>query len=297
MKALVFGSCNLDIFFHLPHIVGPGETIGTERVEQHLGGKGFNQAIALSRAGAETWLAGNVGEDGGPLRAYLRGTDVNASLLADADAPTGKAYIQIAASGENSIIVYPGANFCVTKRQADETLARFAPGDLLLLQNEVNELPYLIERAHERGLRVVLNPSPFADALRALDPRLLSLLIVNETECAQFSGGLDPEAFIGFMREKAPGLACVVTLGSKGSIYFDRDTVCRQGTYPVKAVDTTGAGDTFTGFFCASYFAGDDVKTAMERAAAAAAITVSRVGAAPAIPTAADVDALLRGRA
>ena len=114
---------------------------------------------------------------------------------------------------------------------------------------------------------------------------------MNETECAQFSGGLSPDAFIGFLRERAPALAGIVTLGAQGSVYFDREAVIRQPACPANVVDTTGAGDTFTGFFCASYFTGGDARAAMARAARAAAITVSRLGAAPSIPTAEELDA------
>lgn len=289
MKALVFGSCNLDIFFSVPHIVAPGETIAAENVERKLGGKGFNQAIALRRAGMETLLAGCVGADGDAFRTYLAQNGVNAGALRTSEIPTGKAYIQIAKDGENSIIIYHGANFAVTGEQVNDTLSLLSPGDAVLLQNEISEVKYIVDRACELGLRTVLNPSPFADEMRKIDLDKISLLLVNETECAQLSGGRSPKRFAADMREKHPGLAGVITLGGKGSLYFGPEGLVRQASYPARVVDTTGAGDTFTGYFVKTYYTENDVKKALDIASRAAAVTVSRIGAAPAIPTAAEL--------
>ena len=285
MKALVFGSCNLDAVWQVPRIVSPGETLGVRHFTLSPGGKGLNQAVALKKAGMDAYFAGCVGPDGALLRQTLLENGVDESGLRTVDTPSGTAQIQVTDEGENAILLFRGANGEVTRAMADETLSRFAPGDLLVLQNEISELTYLISEGYRRGMAVVLNPSPFDDAMRDVDYAKVSLVFVNETEFAGLAAGRTTEDFIADMRRSCPDTRWVVTLGANGSFYFDKDQYCFQPAFPAHAVDTTCAGDTFTGFFTAALCKGEPVPEALRLGAAASAVTVSRVGAACAIPT------------
>lgn len=288
-KVLVFGSCNLDMVFSVPHIVLPGETIGASDVESNCGGKGLNQAVALARAGIPTAFAGSIGADGASLRNMLNENGVDTKYLRDSDVPTGRAIIQVAENGENAIVLYHGANHDVTRRQIDAALAEFAAGDVLVLQNEISEIMYLIERASSLGLRIVLNPSPFHAVFRTVELSRLALLIVNETEAAGFTGSADADAFLHWTAQNCPSLPCVLTLGAAGSIYTCGGVSVRQPAIAADVVDTICAGDTFAGYFLAARLRGQDVPAALEIAARAAAITISRPGAAQSIPSAAEL--------
>ena len=285
MKILNFGSCNIDCVYSVENIACPGETVPAFGLEHFAGGKGLNQSIALARAGAEVFHAGCIGEDGQMLRKLLRDSGVNLKYLKTVENRTGQAVIQVDAHGENSILLYSGANYAVTRDYIDEVLNDFSAGDFLLIQNEISELPYLIEMAYAAGMRIIFNPSPFQQTLRNIDLNQVSYLILNEIEAAGFSGLSEPEEFVIWSRMNYPDTRVILTLGKNGSIYFDGQTRIKQNAFCVKAVDTTAAGDTFTGYFAAGIFSGKSVEKSLRLASCAAAIAVSRKGAAPSVPT------------
>ena len=287
MKALCFGSLNIDYTYRVPHFVDRGETLLSEDLQVFSGGKGLNQSIALSRAGVPTCHAGNIGEDGLFLLRELQQAGVDTACLAvRSDVRTGHAIIQNSVDGDNCILLYGGANQAVTRAQVDEVLSRFAPGDVLVLQNEINELDYIVEQAAERGLRIALNPSPMNDAILALPLEKICWLLLNEVEAGQILGCAvtDGPAAARALREKLPQTAIVLTLGAEGAVYAGEEGVFAQSAFPVQAVDTTAAGDTFTGYFLAGVLEGMTPQQAMALAAKASAISVTRKGAAPSIP-------------
>ena len=293
MRVLSFGSLNIDYVYEVPRFVGGGETLSALSLSRFSGGKGLNQSIALARAGLEVRHAGAVGRDGLFLLEELREAGVRTeSVEVLEDARTGHAIIQRTPSGENCILLYGGANRRITREQIDRVLSDFGPGDALALQNETSELPYLAERARERGLTVALNPSPMEDGLLPLLP-LANYLLLNEIEAAQLLQGLGkpvPEAGEDLAAALAlPSTAVVLTLGSQGSLFADGTRLVRQAAVPVRAVDTTAAGDTYTGFFLAGVLSGRSVEWSMKYASSAAAIAVTRPGAAPSIPSRAEV--------
>ena len=159
-KALCFGSLNIDYIYQVPHFVGAGETLSALSRQRLAGGKGLNQAVALSRAGAQAYMAGSVGEDGEFLLETLQGAGVDISFVRQLPGNTGTAVIQRDGAGENCILLHGGANRCITADQVQETLEHFAPGDWLVLQNEISCLPLLLEEGRKRGMQVVFNPSP-----------------------------------------------------------------------------------------------------------------------------------------
>lgn len=284
-KIVCLGSLNLDHVYRLDHFVRPGETLGSESYSVGCGGKGLNQSIALARAGAPVMHAGRIGHDGGILRSALEAAGVDVSLLVEEDVPTGHAIIQVDAKGENAIILYGGANRRITEAEIDAALDAVGDG-ILLLQNEINSLGTILEKAHARGIRTAFNFAPFdPEDAKTLPLGLLSYLIVNEIEGAGVAGVAEPEAILRTLKERYPGCRVILTLGKAGAAFLGDDGVMVPvPPCPAEVVDTTSAGDTFIGYLFAGLLEGMELKAAMELAGRASAITVSRAGAADSIP-------------
>lgn len=292
MKALCFGSMNIDYVYSLDHIVAPGETIFSTGREIFAGGKGLNQSVAMAKAGLPVWHAGICGTGGELLTDMLEANGVDTSLIRHADAAPGHTVIQVDAKGQNCIIVYGGTNRRITPEYIAEALSGFGEGDMVLLQNEVNRLGEIIDAAHARGMRVVLNPSPFDPAVLDCELGKVDLFLVNEIEGAQISGlpATAPEAILDWFAARYPKAAVILTLGADGAWYSDPHMRRFQSAVPTRAVDTTAAGDTFTGFFLEGWMTGRSIEESLLRAARASSIAVSRPGAAPSIPSAAELD-------
>ena len=284
-KIVCLGSLNLDHVYRLDHFVRPGETLGSESYSVGCGGKGLNQSIALARAGAPVMHAGRIGHDGGILRSALEAAGVDVSLLVEGDVPTGHVIIQVDAKGENAIILYGGANRRITEAEIDAALDAVGDG-ILLLQNEINSLGMILEKAHARGIRTAFNFAPFdPEDAKTLPLGLLSYLIVNEIEGAGVAGVAEPEAILRTLKERYPGCRVILTLGKAGAAFLGDDGVMVPvPPCPAEVVDTTSAGDTFIGYLFAGLLEGMELKAAMELAGRASAITVSRAGAADSIP-------------
>lgn len=293
MKILCFGSCNIDMVYSVDHILQPGETMSADALNTFPGGKGLNQAIALARAGAAVQFAGCIGPDGQFLRSTLTDCGVDIRYLREVEEKTGHAIIQVDKDAENAILIFAGANGMVTKEQIKETLTDFSAGDFLLVQNEINMLPELVQAAAEIGMQIVFNPSPLNAQARAVNLRYVKYLLVNETEARGMTGSDEPDTLQTYIRQKAPHLKILLTRGKRGSIYFDAEHTHVQQAFKVKSVDTTAAGDTYTGYFIAGLSRGEGYQEAMRYASAASAISVSRQGAASSIPTREEVTAAL----
>ena len=288
-KILNFGSINVDEVFSVSHFVSAGETLAAKKSEKFPGGKGLNQSIALSRAGAKVFHAGKISPDEDWLYELLLESGVDLSFLSRNGSRAGKAIIQLNPLGENSIIVDHGSNFEITKEQIDETLSDFQKGDLLLVQNEISNLPYIVSKASKIGMEIALNPSPIDEVIFSLDLNTISYLILNEIEGEALTKEKDPQKICNLLLERYPNLKIVLTLGGDGAIYKDKDFSCFQSSFDVKPVDTTGAGDTFTGYFLAQISMGQDVKSSLKLASKAAGIAVTKKGAASSIPKIEDV--------
>lgn len=284
MKILNIGSCNIDYVYSLDHIVAPGETERSSGMNVFPGGKGLNQSIATARAGGEVYHAGCVGTDAALLTDTLAAAGVDISFLQTVDVKNGCAIIQVSATGENAIFLYAGSNELVDRTLIDRVLAEFAAGDLLLLQNEISNVPYIVDRAYEKGMHILFNPSPFNEKIGAVAIEKLSYLILNQGEAQKITGAPTSEEALQQLCRTYPQLGVVLTLGSKGCLYACGEQSVYQPAFVVEAVDTTGAGDTFAGYFASGLARGEDMGTILSTAAAAAAIAVSRHGAAPSIP-------------
>lgn len=286
MKILCIGSINVDKTYRVDHIPLRGETISSKDLRQTWGGKGLNQCVALAKSCDEVYLAGIINEKESGLRDFLKSNNIHDEFLhVLKDQPTGHAIINVGSDGQNSIVIYSGANKTFTEDYVDSVISRFAPGDLLLLQNEINGLDFILRKAHQAGMKIAMNPSPFERELLDLPLDLVDLLLVNEVEGYQLTGCKEPEDIIRKTREMFPHMEVLLTLGSEGSVFAVGDTVLHQPIYRVPVVDTTAAGDTFTGYFLSALAAGMPAQESLDRAARASAIAVSRSGAAISIPS------------
>lgn len=287
MKALCFGSMNIDYVYSLDHIVGPGETIFSTGRETFAGGKGLNQSVAMAKAGLPVWHAGICGTGGELLIDTLRENGVDTSLIRREDSPPGHTVIQVDARGQNCIIVYGGTNRRVTPEYIAEALSGFGEGDMVLLQNEVNRLGEIIDAAHARGMRVVLNPSPFDSAVLECDLDKVDLFLVNEIEGSQISGlpATEPEAILDWFASAHPKSAVILTLGADGAWYSDAAVRRYQSAVPTKAVDTTAAGDTFNAALARKLADGCSAGEAIVFANYASALAVSKPGAQDSVPS------------
>lgn len=293
MKILNFGSLNIDYTYDVDHFVRGGETLSSKALHLFPGGKGLNQSIAVSRSGADVWHAGAVGKsDGEFLIKQLNEAGVNTDYVKRLEVPSGHAIIQRQPDGGNCILLFGGSNQEITRGMADEVLEHFGKGDYLLLQNEISEVGYIMKRAAEKGMRIVLNPSPMDEKIGKLPLETVDYFLLNEVEAESLcgEGANRPEAMLEKLTNGFPKAKIVLTLGSQGSLYWDGEKMIKQPCYKVKAVDTTAAGDTFTGFFIGGLSQGMEGVKALDWAARAAAVAVSRAGAATSIPSKEEVD-------
>ncbi len=293
MKVLNFGSLNIDYVYTVEHFVRAGETLASEWMEQFAGGKGLNQSVAFARAGARVYHAGLIGKEGEFLRSLLNESGADTRLVRTlSDTACGHAIIQVTTAGENCILLYGGANHRVTEEMIDEVLSDFGEGDLLMLQNEINAIDTIIDKAHAKGMCIALNPSPFNQVILSLDLSKINYLILNENEGCELTGKTEANEIIDALLSRYFGMKIILTLGSRGAVYADGSGErAEHGIFKVKVVDTTAAGDTFTGYFFTALMSGRAPAEALAIASAASSIAVSRKGAAPSIPTMEEVKA------
>ena len=290
MKILNFGSCNIDNVYEVEHIVSPGETISSASLTHFPGGKGLNQSVAIARSGEKVYHAGCVGRDGEMLKKVLKDSGVDVSYLKSTDTLTGCAIIQLDHRGENSIILYPGANHAIDKEYVDKVLSDFDERDILVLQNEISNLDYIIKKGAQKKMRIVLNPSPFEEKLREIDLNDISVLMLNEIEAAAFCQEKEIDAIYNYFTSNYKNLEVVLTLGAQGCVYMAQGKKIHCPSFSVEVKDTTSAGDTFTGYFVSAMVDNTDITAALKRASAASAIAVSKKGASSSIPTKEEVE-------
>lgn len=285
MAIFNLGSINADLFYRVAHLPAPGETLAARSYSRGLGGKGANMSVAVARAAARCVHIGAVGPDGRWAVERLLEYGVDTRHIVRVDETTGNALIAIDDSGENTIILHPGANRALSEAHVAAALSEADATDIFLAQNETNAQQLAAEMASVRGMRVAYAAAPFdAEAVKAVLP-LLDLLFLNAVEAAQLQEdtGLGPEAL--------PVRDVIVTLGGDGARWYNTDTGDRQDfpAVPVTPVDTTGAGDTFTGYVLAGLDRGLPMAQAIGQAMIAGAIMVTRSGTADVIPDLRDV--------
>ncbi|TNC74290.1 ribokinase [Rubellimicrobium roseum] len=283
------GSINADHVYALPHLPGPGETLAARSLTTGLGGKGANMSVACARAGGQIRHIGAVGAEGAWMVDRLRSYGVDTSAILTLDGASGHAIIAVDDAAENMILVFPGTNRRIPRAHIDATLAAAKAGDLFLTQNETNHQVEAAFSAKLRGLRVAYAAAPFdAAAVQAILPHA-DLLLLNEVEAEQLrqATGQGPASL---------GLSdVIVTLGAEGSVWLHGGQEHRVPALRVTPVDTTGAGDTFTGYVLAGLDEGRPMPDALALATRASALKVTRPGAADAIPTRLEAEAFHAG--
>jgi ribokinase len=300
----VLGSINIDQILSVPHIVSPGETLSTTAVHESAGGKGANQAVAIARAGSSVRLVAKIGSDGIWIKDLCQKNGVNIEFVNSSASMTGKAIIQVDKTGENSILLLPGGNKELTMEEIDRGLEQ---ADIVLLQNEINYGDYAIQKANQQNSFIVLNPSPFTPNMITWNWKDIDLLILNKREveqiCEMFQINIDISLRNKYLTEKilqALGnsklMSIIITLGSEGIIASHAFSVNRK-TFSIKAaplldpiVETTGAGDCFTGYLISGLVEGRSFESSCLRAVSAAAICICRKGAMESIPFSHEVD-------
>ena len=289
MKILNFGSCNIDYVYNVSEFVKAGETVSALSTSEHPGGKGLNQAVAAARAGGNVFFAGNIGEDGLFLKELLENSGVDTKYLKINKARTGNAIIQIDKDGENCIIVSAGANALLNEAYIKSVTADFVRGDICMLQNETPCTDFIIKQAKACGMTVIWNPSPINEKITDSAIGMCDYIIANKTEGKALTGKEEPDDILKALFKKYPHTKTVLTLGKNGSIYSDGTDTVKQPSFKADPVDTTGAGDTFTGYFTAMISNGKTAAEALKTASAAAAIATEKQGAASSIPPIANV--------
>lgn len=279
------GSINADYVYSVPHIPAPGETLASTGREVFLGGKGANMSVAAARAAARVMHIGAVGADGRWAVERLLEYGVDTRHIAEIDVETAQAIIAVDAQGENSIILHQGANVAIPLETLEQALTQAETGDTLVFQNETTLQLEAAQLAKKMGLRVAYAAAPFdADAVLAVLPHL-DFLILNEVEAAQLKDAT------GKGPCDLPVEDIIVTLGAKGATWYGIGGATNVPAHNVTPIDTTGAGDTFTGYVLAGLDRGQPMLQAMKTATKAAAIMVTRRGTADVIPDLADVQA------
>ncbi len=299
---LVVGSLNMDLVASCTQLPTTGQTIFGNGFFTAAGGKGANQAVAAARLGARVAMVGCVGRDafGTALIQGLQDAGIDIAEVAVTDPPTGTALITVDAAGANTIVVISGANLACDAAQIDRALARGVGPGILLLQHEIppEANAHAIRAAHAAGWFIILNPAPARPIAAELLP-LIDVLAPNETEAAALTGQpieSRADAVAAAQHLVAHGArSALVTLGADGVVYCDTAGVCHCPARPVRAVDTTAAGDAYLGALAAALAEGGTVRGSLSFAAAAAAVAVTRLGAQPSLATRAEVDALLAG--
>jgi ribokinase len=303
VSIVVFGSINMDLVARVPRLPTPGETLRGTAFSSVPGGKGANQAVACARLGAPVVMVGRVGEDvfGDTLREGLKTSGVDTSCVISSPGPSGVAVIAVDAHAENSIVIIPGANGQIGAGDLERLDVALSGADSLLLQLEIplEAVTAAARRACARGVRVLLDPAPAAQLPDELY-RLIDLLTPNETECA---------ALVGFpvrdlaLAEHAAGILMqrgvkqvVIKMGIQGAYLHDGVTGELLPGFPVEAVDTTAAGDAFNGALAVALRDGLTLRAAVRFANAAGALSVTKHGAQPSLPTRGEVEEFLVAR-
>lgn len=290
-KVINFGSINIDHVYRVPHFVQPGETLNSLDLTTVLGGKGANQSVALAKAGVQVAHIGRVSRTDAWAVDSLIEMGVGVQHVALIDEPSGHAIIQVDDAGENSIVLHGGANQSFTQATLEKILLdKNNAAGYLLIQNECNLLTESIALARSAGLKVALNPAPMSESIKSLTFSDIDLLIVNQLEAESLTGKTEREGTIRALSALAPDTQVVLTLGASGAVLLHQGRCIEASSPAVNVVDTTGAGDTFVGYFLAGCVSGMDGGVALERACKAASIAVTKQGATPSIPSASTVD-------
>lgn len=289
MKIYSLGSLNIDYVYSVEHFVQAGETLSSENMQIFPGGKGLNQSIALAKAGADVIHGGIVGNGGQFLVSTMSESGVDTSKLKSIDSPSGHAIIQVNKNGQNCILLFAGTNHSLDREYINDFLSDAKENDIILLQNETNALEEIFEIAHSKKMQIAFNPSPYNEKIKALPLEYVSWWFCNEIEGECLFGSSEPEKIAQAFIKQYPHSNLILTLGKNGALFVNSNEKHYQPIFETNVVDTTAAGDTFTGYFLKCITESNDFAYALKTASKASSIAVSRKGASVSIPAANEV--------
>jgi ribokinase len=284
-RIVCIGTVTIDRTYQVSEVVKTDGAMLCDGFKESWGGKGLNQTIAVNRSGIKPVFYAKVGSrDYQPLIQFLSEQGIDAKNISTVDSYTNHGVIQVVPDGRTAIIGVANPEVSFSRKEVDEILRTLATGDIVMLQNETDDIPYIISAAHERGCLVALNPSPFSEEIRSWCFDKVDFLFLNSREGQQISGGYEPDDICRFFLCKNPVSSVVLTLGEQGCLFMSREKKVFQPSFQVKVIDSIGAGDTFMGYFLGLVCQGRSVEESLCYAAKASAIVVGRLGAADAIP-------------
>lgn len=296
MKILIYGSVNIDYSYQVKNIVKPGETVHCTYSGKAAGGKGANQAYAAGKAAfgrGDVFFAGKSDHEADFIYEKMKSAGISCDYVTYSDYGTGTAIIQVSENGQNSILVCGNGNIHIEENEIDKVLKDFSEGDCIILNAEINNLKYLINKCYEKGMIIFFNPSPVTSDLKSLPLDRVSYLVFNEVEGAFFAD-LDLKAsycdILDSLIKKYPNSRIILTMGSEGAYGADSSESVFVPASKVKAVDTTGCGDTFLGYFAVEIMSGKTIKEALTVASKAAGIAATRPGAMNSIPDYSEIE-------
>jgi len=298
MKFYNIGSLNLDYTYFVDEFLKPGETKSSLGLQISCGGKGFNQSIALARAGASVFHGGCIGAEGDRFLEIFQREQIDPEFIEQTAEKNGHAVIQVNEEGENCILLFGGTNQKVSKKLIDRILSSVEKQDMIVLQNEICHLEYILEEAQRKGIKAALNAAPVSEEIKKISMDSVEWLFVNETEGSALTGcsETEPEKILDCLTERYHDTGIVLTLGGNGAFYGRRKERIYVPAYKVNVVDSTAAGDTFIGYFLACMSRGMSVEESMRYAAMAGAVCVGKKGASDSIPRWKEVQGLMSTR-
>ena len=304
-KIVVIGSSNVDLLMKMDHLPEKGETVTDAEFFQVYGGKGANQAVAAARAGGNVAFVNCVGEDAYTpqmVQNYINDGIDTRFVFREQGVASGHALIMIGGAGMNYLSVAPGANYKLTPAKIDQAMAVFDEAAMIVMQYEITKetIKHVIDIANQKGIPVLWNCAPARSFDLTYIPKI-NILVLNEVEAgflAKMKVETEAEAEIAALKLVKSGVEkVIITLGSKGAFVRTKTEKVSVPAFKVEAIDTTAAGDTFCGAFAVALVEGKPLKAALQFASAAAAISVTRMGAQPSAPTRAEIDSFLQNRA
>lgn len=279
MKILNYGSLYIDYIYKLPALAKEGETVTAEGFECRLGGKGFNQSVALALAGAKVYHLGKIGNDAEVLLDVMRKSGVNTDYISLCNESSGHNLIQCDTNGNSNVILHPGANSKITRHEILETLLEFSSGDWVLLQNEISNVETVINTAHDLGMYVIFNPSPISGNMKKLPLKKVDLFILNFLDGKELSGAKWEDTVLRGLVAKFPDSKFLLTLGEKGAVFFDGKNKIKASEFVYNPEAGGIAEDVYIGYFIAALSSGMSIDRALSLAACAVSMIKSANGA------------------
>lgn len=284
MNIINIGSLNIEHVLQLPRFPSSQDRLYCRHYQRLPGGKGYYQSVAMARAGAKVWHIGFIGPDGHFLRDSLKHNNVDVRYVHKTQTPTGQEHISITPDCHMTKVRYMGANACFEPHFLDCLFKQLQEKQLVLVQNEVNDIPKVFEQIKSYNLNLTFHPAPYSEDIKDYPLHMVDTLIFNLNTGQKLSNEQEPEKILKSLLAKYPNTALVLTLGAKGAWYVDNHQKIKVPGDPVMAIDESQAGNTFVGYFLAQKSQDNPIESCIKFACRASALCVSREGKSATIP-------------